>query len=389
MWKKENPGKPVPVIMFMFTMTALLWGWTSLGVGSEAVFQLLPTAFGISSTIDPGLARTLFSWTLHAIVYFWLMPAYIAMYLIVPKEAGGKLFSDEFARIAFVMLFIFSVPIGFHHLYVDPQQAAGWKLLHMFGTFMVAVPTFMTGFTVLASMEISGRLRGGKGLFGWIGALDWGNPFVLAGGLSLLMLTAGGWGGVLNAAYTWDVMVHNTQWVTGHFHLIFGGTTVIMYLAAAYWLWPKITGKALFSRKLAVTQLWLYFIGMVTLTAPWHVLGIMGQPRRVSTTPYAFPDLIASWGMYEALMVVGAVIIVTSGLMFIYNLVMTHFNKVPAADTKVEYAVAIHEPMRLPNILNSLSFWNWAMLAYMIVSYGYPILQFAFIGTPGVIPWGY
>ncbi len=389
LWKKENPGKPVPVIMFMFTMTALLWGWTSLGVGSEAVFQLLPTAFGISSTIDPGLARTLFSWTLHAIVYFWLMPAYIAMYMIVPKEAGGKLFSDEFARIAFVMLFIFSVPIGFHHLYVDPQQAAGWKLLHMFGTFMVAVPTFMTGFTVLASMEISGRLRGGKGLFGWIGALDWGNPFVLAGGLSLLMLTAGGWGGVLNAAYTWDVMVHNTQWVTGHFHLIFGGTTVIMYLAAAYWLWPKITGKALFSRKLAVTQLWLYFIGMVTLTAPWHVLGIMGQPRRVSTTPYAFPDLIASWGMYEALMVVGAVIIVTSGLMFIYNLVMTHFNKVPAADTKVEYAVAIHEPMRLPNILNSLSFWNWAMLAYMIVSYGYPILQFAFIGTPGVIPWGY
>lgn len=389
-WKKENPGKPVPAVMFMFTITALLWGWTSLGVAAESVFQLLPVVLGIAPTIDVGLARTLFSWTLHAIVYFWLMPAYIAMYVILPKEAGGKLFSDEFARIAFVLLFIFSVPIGFHHLYVDPQQAAGWKLLHMFGTFMVSVPTFLTGFTVLASMEIAGRLRGGKGLFGWIGALDWNNPIVLAGGLALLMLTVGGWGGVLNASYTWDVMVHNTQWITGHFHLIFGGTTVIMYLAAAYWLWPKITGNALYSRALAVWQMWLYFIGMVVLTAPWHMLGINGQPRRVSTTDQyaAFPEYAQMWGTYEAIMIVGAVLVVVAGLMFIYNLVMTHLNKMPAADTRVEYAVAIHEPMRLPNVLNSLAFWNWAMLAYMILSYGYPIVQFFFIGTHGTIPWG-
>ena len=292
------------------------------------------------------------------------------------------------ARGAFVLLFIFSVPIGFHHLYMDPQQAAGWKLLHMFGTFMVAVPTFITGFTVLASLEIAGRLRGGKGLFGWIAALDWGNPVVLAGIFSLLMLTVGGWGGVVNASYSMDAMVHNTQWVTGHFHLIFGGTTVIMYLAAAYWLWPKITGRQLYSRKMAIVQLWTYFIGMVVLTGPWHMLGIYFQPRRVSSTPYDSP-LVAQWGVYEALMIVGAAILVVSGILFLYNLVMTHLNKAVEANTKVEYAVAIHEPMRVPNILNSLSFWNWAMLAFMVVSYGYPILQFFFIGTPGVIPWGY
>ncbi|MEW6692229.1 MAG: b(o/a)3-type cytochrome-c oxidase subunit 1 [Pseudomonadota bacterium] len=387
-WKKANPGKPVPVVMFGTTMNALLWIWASLGVAAEALFQLLPLALGLVDTIDPGLARTLFSWTLHPIVYFWLLPAYVALYSILPKEAGGKLFSDEMARVAFVMLFIFSVPIGFHHLYMDPQQAAGWKLLHMFGTFMVAVPTFITGFTVLASLEIAGRLRGGKGLFGWIAALDWGNPVVLAGIFSLLMLTVGGWGGVVNASYSMDSMVHNTQWVTGHFHLIFGGTTVIMYLAAAYWLWPKITGRQLYSRKMAVVQMWTYFIGMVVLTGPWHILGLLFQPRRVSSTPYD-SELVAQWGGHEALMIVGAAVLVFSGILFIYNLVRTHFNAAPEANTRVEYAVAIHEPMRVPNILNSLTFWNWAMLAYMIVSYGYPILQFAFIGTPGVIPWGY
>lgn len=390
-WKKENPGKPVPLVMFATTINALLWGWTSLGVAAEALFQLVPVSLGLLPTLDPGLARTLFSWTLHAIVYFWLIPAYIVMYTILPKEAGGKLFSDEMARVAFVMLFIFSVPIGFHHLYMDPQQAAGWKLLHMFGTFMVAVPTFITGFTVLASLEVAGRLRGGKGLFGWIGALDWSNPIVVAGMLSLLMLAAGGWGGVINASYSMDAMVHNTQWITGHFHLIFGGTTVIMYMAGAYWLWPRITGKELYSRKLAVTQVWMYAVGMITLTAPWHMLGIYFQPRRVSYTDQyaAFPEWAQTWGPYEAVMIVGATIIVLSGILFVYNLFMTHSNKTPAANAKVEYAVAIHEPVRVPNILNSLSFWNWAMLAYMIVSYGYPILQFAFIGTPGVVPWEY
>jgi hypothetical protein len=29
------------------------------------------------------------------------------------------------------------------------------------------------------------------------------------------------------------------------------------------------------------------------------------------------------------------------------------------------------------------------MLAYMLISYGYPILQFFFLGTPGSMEWGY
>ena len=29
-------------------------------------------------------------------------------------------------------------------------------------------------------------------------------------------------------------MIHSTTWVTAHFHLIFGGSVVIMYFAIAY-----------------------------------------------------------------------------------------------------------------------------------------------------------
>ncbi len=391
-WKKSNPGKPVPLIMFGTTLNALLWLWTSMGVASEVVFQLIPTSLGISETVDPGLSRVLFSETLHGIVYFWLFPAYLVMYTIMPKEAGGKLFSDEIARIAFVMLFIFSVPIGMHHLYVDPMVAAGWKLLHMVGTFMVAVPTLITGFTILATMEIAGRLRGGKGLFGWIKTLDYQNPVVLASALSLLMLTVGGWGGVINAAYSLDVLIHNTQWIPGHFHLIYGGTTVIMYFAAAYWLWPKITGHKLFSNKLAIIQLWLWFFGMWITSMPWHYLGLIGQPRRVDTVQayQQAAEIVRSWDLPMLIMNFGALTLLTSGLIFIYILFMSFRQpEINEADAEVSYAEAIHPPLQIPHLLNSLSFWNWAMFLYLLASYGYPILQFWFIGTPGSPVWGY
>ena len=43
--------------------------------------------------------------------------------------------------------------------------------------------------------------------------------------------------------YGMNAMVHNTAWVTAHFHLIFGGSVVIMYFAIAYEIWPRLTGR--------------------------------------------------------------------------------------------------------------------------------------------------
>ncbi|OOZ75398.1 cytochrome C oxidase subunit I [Solemya velum gill symbiont] len=385
-WKKANPGETIPLAMYGTTANAIMWLFTSLGVAAEVLFQLLPWSLGLIDTVDVGLARTLFSWTLHAIVYFWLFPAYIAFYTLMPKQAGGKLLSDQMGRLAFIMLLVISVPIGFHHLYMDPFQAAGWKFLHMTGTMLVAVPTLITGFTIIASMEIAGRLRGGKGLFGWIGKLPWNNPMVLATGLAMLMLTFGGFGGVINASYSMNVMIHNTQWVTGHFHLIFGGTTVIMYFAIAYYLWPKMTGKELHSNGMALKQLWLWFIGMLVLTLPWHQLGLDGQPRRISSTPYD-AELVEKWIIPEMAMIVGGVILLISALMLVYNLYRTHGNQVAVAVPEVEYAEPVHSIARMPHLMNSFGFWVGLIIVYLVASYGYPIAQFFLMETFGAVPW--
>jgi len=388
-WKKANPGQNVPLAMFATAANALLWLWASAGVALEVLFQLIPFSLGWIDTIDPGLAKTLFAWTLHPIVYFWLIPTYTAFYVFVPKQAGGFLFSDEMARLAFVVLVVFALPIGFHHLYMDPEQAKGWKLLHGVGTFVVALPTLVTGFTVIASLEIAGRLRGGKGLFGWIGTLPWTNPMVLAVILALLMLIFGGFGGIVNASYAMNAMIHNTAWVPGHFHLIFAGTTVIMYLAVAYYLWPILVGKPLFSNSMALVQLWTWFIGMSVLTTPWHVLGLLGQPRRISTVVYN-NLLTLSWKPYELMMILGGLILLGSACLFIYNLVKTQLTPLVGEFTaEIEYAEPIHAVGVLPKYLNDLKLWNKVIAVLMAISFGYPILQFFFMKTFGSSVWGY
>jgi cytochrome c oxidase subunit 1 len=186
-----------------------------------------------------------------------------------------------------------------------------------------------------------------------------------------------------------NAMIHNTAWVPGHFHLIFGGTTIIMYFAIAYYLWPILSGKPLYSNEMALTQLWLWFIGMAILTTPWHVLGLLGQPRRISSVVYN-NLLTLAWKPYELAMIFGGLILLGSACLFIYNLVKTQLNPTAEAFTEeLEFAEPIHAVTALPEYLNSLTLWNKVIAVLMVISFGYPILQFFIMKTFGSSAWGY
>src|SRR5215510_3206590 len=154
-WKRENPGRPVPLAMFATVANAVLWLWTTVGLAVELLFQVIPAAFGLIHTVDVGLSRTLFSWTLHAIVYFWLLPAYIAFYTMVPRAAGGRLYSDTMGRLTFILFLLYSLPVGLHHLLMDPEHGNGTKFVQVLLTFMVALPTLLTVFSTAATLEVA------------------------------------------------------------------------------------------------------------------------------------------------------------------------------------------------------------------------------------------
>ncbi|WP_213955475.1 MULTISPECIES: cbb3-type cytochrome c oxidase subunit I [unclassified Variovorax] len=380
-WKSKNPGKAVPLAMFGNVAGAYLWAWTSVGAAVEILLLILPAALGLKDTIDAGLARVFFSWTLHAIVYFWLMPAYIAFYTIVPRAIGGRLYSDTMGRVAFVLFLVFSMPIGIHHLFADPQVGAGFKFLHAVFTAMVAVPTFLTVFTIVASVEIAARLRGGKGLFGWVKALPWGNPMMLAVTFSFIMLGFGGAGGLINMSYQLNETIHNTQWVTGHFHLIFAGAIVIMYFMVAYDLWPQLTGCKALPDSLVKAQLWLWFVGMIVMTFPWHWVGLLGMPRRMAYFDFSNPAL-AGQGWTLVAGTIGGLMLVVSALLFVY--ILARAGKGEAAPAPFTFSTAVHMPAATPIALNGFGLWVSLMIALTVVNYGFPIAQLAMLKDTSV-----
>ncbi|CAG2155943.1 Cytochrome c oxidase subunit 1 [Cupriavidus yeoncheonensis] len=381
-WRRENPGATVPLAVYGTVAGAYLWAWTSLGAAIEVLVLILPASLGLTDTINAGLARVFFSWTLHAIVYFWLVPAYVAFYTIVPRAIGGRLYSDTMGRMAFALFLVFSMPIGIHHLFADPQVGSGFKFVHAAMTAMVTVPTLLTVFTIVASVEIAARLRGGIGPFGWVKALPWHNPMMLAVTFSFIMLGFGGAGGIINMSYQLNESIHNTQWVTGHFHLIFGGAIVIMYMALAYDLWPQLTARGPLPAGLMRLQLWLWFLGMLVLSLPWHWVGLLGMPRRMAYYDYSHPDLHSqAWTV--AVSTFGGLAMVISAILFVYILANAHRRPL-GTPTPYTFSEPIHAGGRPPAALNGFALWVVMMVALTLVNYGYPIVQLAVLENASV-----
>ena len=128
---------------------------------------------------------------------------------------------------------------------------------------------------------------------------------------------------------------------------------------------------------------------MSILTTPWHVLGLLGQPRRISSVVYN-NLLTLSWKPYELMMIFGGLILLGSACLFIYNLAKTQLNPASEAfDQQIEFAEPIHAVESLPEWLNDVKLWNKVIAVLMAISFGYPILQFFFMDTSGSSPWGF
>jgi len=295
-WKRENPDERIPLQTFMVLTTMAMWYIASSAVAASVLIFLLPWSLGLIDQVNPTLTRTLFWFFGHPVVYFWLMPAYLLWYTVLPKIAGGRLFSDPLARVVFVLFLLLSTPVGIHHQYLDPGIAEGFKFISMTNTMFLLLPSLLTAFTVVASVEYGARQRGGTGLLGWLTDLPWRKPEFTGMMLAGLMFAAGGFSGMVNAGMNINYMIHNTIWVPGHFHLTVGTAVALTFMAATYWIWPQITNKPIYSRSIGLFQVVLWFIGMALMSNAMHAQGILGAPRRTAEPEYSGFDYPTMFG---------------------------------------------------------------------------------------------
>jgi len=371
-WKREHPTQPVPMATHGTIATIIVWYLATAGVAMEMLFQLIPWSLGWVETIDPIVARTLFWWFGHPLVYFWLMPAYVLWYTVMPRIAGGRLFSDKLARMVFILFVILSTPVGFHHQFSDPGISASWKFAHTIATFAILFPSFVTAFTVIASLEVAGRLKGAKGLFDWIGTLPWKDPFFLAMALAILSFAFGGFGGAINAAYGMNSMVHNTAWIMGHFHVTLGTTSALTFMGATYWLMPRLLGRQLALPALARIQPWLWFIGMGIFSTSFHIAGLRGLPRRVYSGALA-GEQGGAWESLTQAGAIGGIVLFVSALCFVAVVLATWLGGKRIEPPAFEFAVAL-EPVTEKGLWDRFGLWTIVAIVLVILAYAYPLI---------------
>ena len=387
-WRRDHPGVPAPLPIHGLLATIVVWYLATFGLAVEVVGMLIPWSLGLVARIDPIVARTFFWWFGHPLVYFWLMPAYILWYTVLPRVAGGRLFSDPLARMVFILFVLLSVPVGFHHQFEDPGISAGWKLVHTFTTYAILYPSLVTAFTIIASLEVAGRLRGARGWFDWIGRLPWRDPYFSSVALAMIGFTFGGFGGAINAAYAMNAMVHNTAWIQGHFHVTLGTTVALTFMGATYWLLPRMLGRRLRCAGLAGWQPWLWMLGMTLFSASYHIAGLRGLPRRVYSAALT-GEYGARWHALTVVAAAGGVVLFLSALSFVVVVASTWIGGERIDPPAFEFATPLR-PIGGVGVWDRFGMWTVVAVALVIAAYAWPVghlLMHPRFGSPPYQPF--
>ena len=374
-WRRDNPGERIPLLAFVSVLTYLMWVVASVGIAIEILAFILPWAMGWTTTIDPQFTRVLFWFSGHPIVYFWLLPVYVSWYMLLPKQVGGKLYSDGLTRMVFVS-FLLLIPVGIHHQFTDPGIVFSSKAIQWLLTFGIFYPSMVTAFSVIAALEMGGRRRGGTGLFGWIRKLPWRDPVVSGQLLAGLAFMLGGASGLINASFTVNLVVHNTAFIPGHFHLTVGTAVALSIMAISYWFVPYLTGRELWRPRVAVAQGWIWFIGVLIFSRGQMAGGIEGMPRRTQITDAPYLEDHA-WGMANALTGIGGTMMFISAVLFFTVVLRTVYNPQRVAGVQtVPVTEVIHGPRVSWAIFDQIWVWVVTAVVLIVIVYGEVIYHY-------------
>jgi cytochrome c oxidase subunit 1 len=277
-----NP-KPVPYPVIPLAVIGIDMIIATLPLAGLLVWQIFQS-MGVVGGADSLFAKNILWWFGHPVVYLLLFPAVAAYYFLIPRYAGRQLVAGNVIAIAWTVAVIANVTVWAHHIYLDyPDDSVQDQINTVMQpiTFSLVLPSALSlyslGFTIYRS-----RFRwtaASTALF--LGLVGW-----LLAGLS----------GIVNATVAFDVIIHNTLWIVGHFHHMAMLNIGLLIFGAVYALLPELSGKALYSERMALIHVWTTFAAGMIFFGIWLYQGLDGAPRRFSVLPSEY-DQLTRWSL--------------------------------------------------------------------------------------------
>jgi cbb3-type cytochrome c oxidase subunit I len=217
-----------------------------------------PIVFSIGNVFCPppagaltGLNDAIWGWFYgHNILGLWFTTGSIPLlYYIVPKEVKRPLYAYTLALIAFWFLAFFYTAVGTHHILQAPVPE--WlKVISVVTSIGLLIP--VTAFVINMFMTVRGSWR----------AAFHSIPlrFALTGAFWYMAVSLQG---SLQALRGFNQFIHFTNWSVAHAHLALLGFVAYTMWATVYYVFPRLTGRPLYSERLAWTHWWLTTIGFL------------------------------------------------------------------------------------------------------------------------------
>jgi cytochrome c oxidase subunit 1 len=285
------------------TLNALVMGGISLLLGVYSFASILNLNIPVS-LVDPLIYKNVFWWGLDLIADGNVLIFTAATwYFLVPLLLGRKLFGEGVVRTVILADLVLSLFVWNHHMLADTPQPLILQIQGQIFTWGELITMGLTMFSVLMTIWLARPVKYTTPL-----------KFVL---LSILGYAIGGTAGIIQANYSLNRYLHNTQWVIGiHGHIqLLTGLSLTLF-AVIYAVAPLITGKELDSR-LADIHLILFFVGSLVMGLSMGFAGVEGMLRR---TIYFNGEYLP----YMNAALIGGVLMAISFLVFLYNFVKTY-----------------------------------------------------------------
>ncbi len=240
----------------------------------------------------------------HPEVYILILPVWGMVADLLSVFSRKPAFGYTATVISMLCVTTLSGIVWGHHMFTAGMNPLVGKVF-MVLTVMVSVPTAVFFLNWLATL--------------WRGSLRFPTPMLFALGV-VFVFTIGGLTGLFNAMQAFDVYIHDTYFVVGHFHFTLAASVLLGVYALIYFWAPKMFGKRL-NETAGKIHFWASFLSLNVLFAVMMLSGLHGHMRRLADP--GIYDFLKPIQWMQPILWWSAFALGASQLIFIINLIFT------------------------------------------------------------------